>query len=437
MVFLSPLTANDRLSLKERDPANALLRILCHGGFFKETGMNFALAKTEDATPLPAWAGPGWAIEIAGSLEAAEGAWRDLLKQDCFATAYQDFDLCALWFRHVGAPAGFEPFVVIGRDALGDPLFVWPLVRKAVGGCQVASYFCGRHANFGTTLWRKDAAAGITLPGLQAILRRMAQSGIDALALHNQPAQLQGIANPLLLLPHQSAPDKSYSVALDGTGDEIIARRYNADTRRKLRRKERHLAELPGYRYARVSEPDQVDRCVTEFLRQKAARLAARGIGNAFDEAGIDAFMRAACRQGLAAGNPLIEIHVLECDAEILALFAGIHDRHGFSTMFNSYTLSEHARMSPGLILLLKLVQDCAARGFEFLSLGVGSADYKAQLCNNVEQPFDSFIGLTARGQIFALTTKAMRAVKSTIKNNPQLWDLVNKGRATLFARND
>jgi hypothetical protein len=66
-----------------------LLRILCHGGFFKETGMNFALAKTEDATPLPAWAGPGWAIEIAGSLEAAEGAWRDLLKQDCFATAYR------------------------------------------------------------------------------------------------------------------------------------------------------------------------------------------------------------------------------------------------------------------------------------------------------------------------------------------------------------
>ena len=399
--------------------------------------MNFALAKIEHASALPsAWVGPGWTVQIAGGLEAAESAWRDILNEDCFATAYQNFDLCALWYQHVGEPAGYEPCVVIGRDTSGRPAFVWPLVRKTVGGCQVASFFCGRHANFGTTLWRKDVAVTVTLPDLQAILHRMAGCGIDALALHNQPTHLQGIANPLLLLPHQTAPDKSYSLSIGGTGNDIIARRYNGDTRRKLRRKERHLAELPGYRYARVTEPAEVDRCVSEFLKQKAARLAARGIGNAFDEPGIEAFMRTACRNGLAEGAPLIEIHVLECDSEILALFAGIYDRHCFSTMFNSYTLSEQARMSPGLILLLKLVADCATRGFTSLSLGVGAAEYKSQLCDVVEQPFDSFIGLTPRGQIFALTTKAMRAVKSTIKNNPRLWDLVNKGRAKLFARN-
>ncbi len=400
--------------------------------------MNFALANTEQAHPLPglpAWAGPDLAIEIAGSLDAAEAAWRSLLRQNCFATAYQDFDLCALWFHHVGAPAGYEPFIVIGRDSAGQPAFVWPLVRRTVGGCKVASFFCGRHANFGTTLWRSDVAAAITQRDLQAILGHMAQNGTDALSLHNQPTHLQGIANPLLLLPHQTAPDKSFTLTIDGSGAEVIAKRYNSDTRRKLRRKERHLAALPGYRYRRVTTPAEVDRCISEFLKQKAARLASRGISNAFDETGIEAFMRAAARQGLAEGSPLIEIHVLQCDEEILALFAGIHDAHGFSTMFNSYTLSEHARMSPGLILLLKLIEDCAARGFKFLCLGVGTAEYKVQLCDIVEQPFDSFIGLTARGQIFALTTRAMRAVKSTIKNNPQLWGLVNKGRAKLFAR--
>jgi CelD/BcsL family acetyltransferase involved in cellulose biosynthesis len=90
-----------------------------------------------------------------------------LLAQDCFATAYQSFDLCALWFEHVGAPAGYKPFVVIGRDEAGNPLFVWPLVRKSVGGCQVASFFCGRHANDGTVLWRHDVAAGATQRDLQ------------------------------------------------------------------------------------------------------------------------------------------------------------------------------------------------------------------------------------------------------------------------------
>jgi CelD/BcsL family acetyltransferase involved in cellulose biosynthesis len=400
--------------------------------------MNFALAKTDHALPLPALpAGSDSVrtIEIAETMGAAESAWRTLLAQDCFATAYQNFDLCALWFEHVGAPAGYKPFVVIGRNEASNPLFVWPLVQKSVGGCKVASFFCGRHANDGTTLWRSDLAASVTLPDLHAILRRIKECGVDALALHNQPMQVRDIANPLLLLPHQPAPDKIYSLSLDGTADEILARRYNSDTRRKLRRKERHLAELPGYRYLRVTEPEQADRCVAEFLRQKAARLASRGISNAFDEAGMDSFMRAACRAGLAEGEPLIEIHVLECESETLALFAGIHDRHCFSTMFNSYTLGQHARMSPGLTLLLKLVDDCTRRGFDTLSLGVGAAEYKVSLCDTVEQPFDSFIALTARGHVFALATRSLRTVKSAIKNNPRVWELVSKARARLFAR--
>lgn len=400
--------------------------------------MNFALARTELAQPvtgMPDEADLEWSLEIVRSLKAAEAPWRDLLQQDCFATAYQDFDFCALWFRHVGAPAGFEPCVAIGRDAAGQPLFLWPLVRRPAGGCQVAQFFCGSHANVATMLWRMDVAARITLADLQRILRLLAESGIDVLSLHNQPRQLRGQANPLLLLPHQATPDKNYSLTIDGTGDDVIARSYNADTRRKLRRKERNLAQLPGYRYSRLTTPEQVDHCLSQFLKQKAARLSARGIGNAFEEEGMDAFIRAACRHGLEQGRPLMEIHALECDAELLALFAGIHGRREFLAIFNSYTLSQNARLSPGLVLLVKLVQDCAARGFQSLGLGIGAADYKSQLCDVAEQPFDSFIGLTARGQIYALSTKALRTAKSAIKNNPFLWDIVSKGRAKLFAR--
>jgi CelD/BcsL family acetyltransferase involved in cellulose biosynthesis len=238
-----------------------------------------------------------------------------------------------------------------------------------------------------------------------------------------------------LLLPHQPAPDKSYGVALNGSGEDVIARRFSSDTRRKLRRKERQLAQLPGYRYLRAAAAADVDRFISEFLKQKAVRLAARGIGNAFDEPGIDDFLRAACRKGLAEGKPLIEIHAIECDAEILALFAGIHDQRCFSTMFNSYTLGEHARMSPGITLLLKLVEDCARRGFASLNLGVGAAEYKSALCDIAEEQFDSFIGISPRGRVFAAATKSLSKLKSAIKNNPKLWALFSSARARLFAR--
>ncbi len=54
----------------------------------------------------------------------------------------------------------------------------------------------------------------------------------------------------------------------------------------------------------------------------------------------------------LAGGGRVIDIHALECDDEVIAIFAGVDDGHRFSMMFNTYTMSGSAKYSPGLILM-------------------------------------------------------------------------------------
>jgi CelD/BcsL family acetyltransferase involved in cellulose biosynthesis len=400
--------------------------------------MNFALTTTERASPLPRLcldSGTVVHIEVADRMEAAQTAWRQLCLPGNLATAYQNYDFCAFWFRHVGKPAGMRPFIVIGRDERGAPLFLWPLVRHRLGPCEVASFFCGRHATFGTTLWRSDIAASLTEPDLRAILHQIAESEIDALVLLNQPESCNGLANPLRLLPCQPSPDDTYGIALSGSGPEVIARHLNPETRRKFRRKERHLAKLPGFRYARAASGADVDRYVDAFMTQKSARLSARGIRNAFAEPGVEQFLHAACRHGLESGEPLIEIHALHSDDEVLALYLGIRDGECFSAMFNSYTLSEHARRSPGFTLLLKMVEDCARRGFRSLNLGAGTAAYKSALCDIRGRHFDSFIGLTLRGRALALSLRAAYRLKGLIKRNPVVWNFAHSLRARLFAK--
>ena len=400
--------------------------------------MNFALATAEHASPLPRLclqSGTVVHIEITDRMEAAQGAWRELSAQGNFATAYQSYDFCALWFRHIGEPAGMRPFVVIGRNDCGAPLFLWPLVRSKLGPCDVASYFCGSHATLRTTLWRGDIAASITEQDLRAILNQIAESDIDALILQNQPVSLNGIVNPLHLLPSQSSPDDTYAIALSGTGEEIISRHLNSETRRKFRRKERHLSKLPGFRYTRAATSEEVDRYVTAFMKQKAARLSARGIKSDFDEPGIEEFLHAACRHNLSGGQPLIEIHALDSDSEVLALYLGIRDGDCFSAMLNSYTLSDLARRSPGFTLLLKMIDDCARRNFRSLSLGTGAAAYKSSLCDIEERHFDNFIGLTMRGRALALFLSAAYGVKGQIKRNSAIRNFAHSLRAKLFAR--
>ena len=93
--------------------------------------------------------------------------------------------------------------------------------------------------------------------------------------------------------------------------------------------------------------------------------------------------------------------------------------------MFNTYTLGENARHSPGLVLLMHMVADCAARGLRSFDIGVGRAHYKSSFCREPEPLFDTFLPLTLRGRLAAAAFSTAFAAKRMIKQNPALWSAV------------
>src|SRR5690606_28805231 len=98
-------------------------------------------------------------VEVFHDLAAAEPHWRAL--EQGLATPYQDYDLLKLWHRHIGAAEGVTPFIVVGFDGAGAPLFLWPLGRRSLAGLRVVEFLGGKHANFNMALWRRDAATAI------------------------------------------------------------------------------------------------------------------------------------------------------------------------------------------------------------------------------------------------------------------------------------
>jgi len=132
----------------------------------------------------------------------------------------------------------------------------------------------------------------------------------------------------------------------------------------------------------------------------------------------------------LAGGGHAIDIHALECDAEVIAIFAGVADGHRFSMMFNTYTMSESARHSPGLILMRDIVDHYAGLGYRALDLGIGSDDYKRLFCKDDEPIFDSFIALSARGKLAATAMSGINRAKHVVKHNPALLQMAQKLRS-------
>jgi CelD/BcsL family acetyltransferase involved in cellulose biosynthesis len=199
--------------------------------------------------------------------------------------------------------------------------------------------------------------------------------------------------------------------------------------RKRLKSKEKKLQAQPGYRYIVADSDAEISEIIDWFFRIKPVRMAEQKLPNVFAEAGVEAFVRRACMARLACGRRAIEIHALRCDAEIIALFAGVADGERFSMMFNTYTLSEQARYSPGLILMRYIIDRYAERGYQSLDLGIGTDDYKRMFCKGDEEIFDSFVPLTPRGRFAAMAMSSLNRGKRLVKQNQVLFDLARRLR--------
>ncbi|XIA63076.1 GNAT family N-acetyltransferase [Bradyrhizobium sp. TZ2] len=368
-------------------------------------------------------------VEIVRDLAAAEPIWRSLEGARASCTPYQRFDFLKPWQHYVGAREGLAPFIVIAFDADRRPLLLLPLALRHAYGARCASFMGGKHSTFNMALWDHDFAASATSADLDSLIEAISQrSEADVLALHQQPARWRGLPNPLALLPHQPSTNDCPVLTMEpgATPAALVSNSF----RRRLKGKERKLQSLPGYRSHVASTEADITRLLDWFFRIKPQRMAEQKLPNVFADPGIEDFVRSACTTPLADGKHAIDIHALECDEEVIAIFAGVADGHRFSMMFNTYTMSPNAKYSPGLILMRDIIDHYAAQDYRALDLGIGSDDYKRLFCKDDEPIFDSFIALSQRGKLAASVMSGLNRTKRLVKHNPALFEMAQKLRS-------
>jgi CelD/BcsL family acetyltransferase involved in cellulose biosynthesis len=420
----------------------SLLTFLCKGrpkpknvNISLSTGFAMAMAAAIESRTAEARARPKAsriaAVDIVGDLDEAEAIWRSLETPEQFSTPYQRFDFLGAWQRQVGARENLKPFIVIAYDAERRPLLLLPLAISHRHGVRIARFMGGKHATFNMALWDREFAAEATADDLDALISAIrARSGADVLALTQQPLRWRDSQNPMALLPHQaSVNDCPLLTMVPGAPP---ASQISNSFRRRLRSKERKLQALAGYRYGVAGTDAEIGRLLDAFFRIKPLRMAEQKLPNVFAEPGVEDFIRSACMAPVAGGGHVIDMHTLECDDEVIAIFAGVADGDRFSMMFNTYTMSENSRHSPGLILMRYIIDHYAERGYHALDLGIGSDEYKRQFCKGDEPIFDSFIPLSLRGKFAAAAMSGINRAKHLVKHNQALFQMAQKLRGAL-----
>jgi CelD/BcsL family acetyltransferase involved in cellulose biosynthesis len=368
-------------------------------------------------------------VDITDDLGDAEAIWRRLESQ--FSTPYQRFDFLAAWQREAGERANLLPFITICYDSERRPLLLMPLVLSQSHGIRTAQFMGGKHTTFNMALWDREFAAGATASDITALLAGMRErAAADVLSLVRQPQRWHDLPNPMALLPGQPSANDCPLLTMDPTAEP--AERISNSFRRRLKGKERKLRALSGYRHQVVTSDSEVERVLDWFFAVKPLRMAAQKLPNVFAEPGVEDFIRGACMTKLAGGGRIIDIHALECDDEVIAIFAGVADGRRFSMMFNTYTMSDTARFSPGLILMRNIIDHYAERGYRALDLGIGADDYKRLFCKSDEAIFDCFIPLSLRGKAAASAMSGLNRAKYLVKHSQPLLDMARTLRTAL-----
>lgn len=365
-------------------------------------------------------------VDLLADLDQAEPIWRGFENQQHLFTPYQRFDFLRPWQQNVGASKGLHPLIAIAYDQAHVPLLLLPLALDKKYGIRIARFMGGKHTTFNMGLWNRDFVEQAGRADLDELLTTIRErSAADVLAFTQQPFTWQDLPNPMTLLAHQ--PSANDCPLMTMAQETPATTQISSSLRRRLRTKERKLEGLPGYRYYLAARDEDIKRLLDAFFRIKPQRMAEQKLPNVFAEPGVEDFIRDACMARLPGGKPAIEMHALECDDEIIAVFAGVADDHRFSMMFNTYTISENSRHSPGLILIHHIVDFYAERGYRALDLGIGSDGYKKLFCKGDEAIFDCYVPLSPRGTWVAAAMSVTNRAKHLVKHNSTLLSLAHR----------
>ncbi|MGL4324531.1 MAG: GNAT family N-acetyltransferase [Beijerinckiaceae bacterium] len=368
-------------------------------------------------------------IEIIRDLHAAAPVWRTLEAANP-GFVYQRFTLNEAWFQTIGAHAGATPAIVLLRSGAHHALL--PLALQRWHAVQIARYPGGSHFNANGPIADADFPWPQTYDGIRALLMRIGEAigSVDAFALQTQPQLFNGRPHPFQHGPSLTGVNDFYEGDLASDFPGLAERVLSNDRRKKMRNKERRFAERGT---VALIEPDTIESAralLNDYFAQKDIRFRAQGISNPFSAPDAQAFLDAAVTQAISTNDAAVRLIALTLNGNPVAIFGGVQDAQRYSGMFTSFTDdADLARYSPGEQLVCDLVRLCCERGLHVFDLGIGEARYKKIWCDRAIATFDSYMGLSPAGHIYALQCRTLTRAKRIIKTNPPLYNLVKKIR--------
>ena len=356
-------------------------------------------------------------VTVHLTMAEAEIAWR-AFEAEAVGLGFQNFDWLKAWFSQVGEAEGVEPaIVIVSLD--GVPVMLAPFGIERRYGQRCLVWLGGRFADYKAPMLARDFETQVT-PDQFAVMWDKIRRHLpahDFIALENQPPHIGLSINPFASLNGETAPDDGYVFPLPASYEEFT-QTFRPATRRADRAKERKLEALGRLEFKIAETPDEARLMVADILDRKATQLRAQGIHSIFEDAGYRAAYVALA--ALPPKRKMLQVAMLTLDGEFLSGSIA-HFRQGHATLMVHTYEPTHARMSPGRLHLLKLINASIEEGHKIYDLSVGYAAYKDSFCDEPMPLSNYVVAAKPWGLAAASAERAKLGLKRRVKSSDTL----------------
>lgn len=325
---------------------------------------------------------------LAELSNAALERWRDLLAQRAVPSPFLHPE-----FARVAAAAGGNVEVAVWQQN-GRPVAFLPFERLANGGQPVAAGL-------------NEHQAVIAEPGFRWSGRQLLQAaGLERLELDHledgQAAQFGGVVHRQGTAPYADLANgfEFYAAERKASGSRVLT-----ETARKARKLERELGTLEF----RLHVAD--DNAFAALLRWKSAQHQRTGVQDVFQQPQVvrllDAARQANCDgfQGLFsalyAGQRLLAVHLGLMTPRVAHVWYPAYDQYA-------------GKYSPGMVLLVRMMEAIAERGVKRLDFGPGPQRYKRQLMSAADP---IAIRVQHRGRLLGIADATVQTTRSLLSS--------------------
>jgi CelD/BcsL family acetyltransferase involved in cellulose biosynthesis len=365
-------------------------------------------------------------LSLHRDLASVETVWR-AFEQTAACTPFQSFAWLSAWDRHVGAPAGIRPAIVVGRRG-GEIAFIIPLAVEPSGLARRLTFLgqalCDYNAPLLAPDFSLDAPPFAALwRDIRALLQADPELAHDIVEFTKMPDALGAQANPFVTLGTTLHPSGAYQANLGTDWEAFYSAKRSSATRRRDRTKVKKLGEMGEVRFV---TPDDTPQTLDTLIHQKSRAFARMGVPDLFARPGHVAFFHE-----IASSRDFVHISRLDVGTTQAAVNLGLTFRGCYYHILASYDDGEVSRFGPGAAHLRELLRYATEHGMPRFDFTIGDEPYKRDWCDTEQALYDHVSAATLRGLPPTLASSAWRRAKRAIKHNAALWAAVVRVRST------